>query len=93
MQVLRTRSRLSLTLIRVLPLDSRPEQLADPDEAPDQRKLLCRRYRDCLSHAVAMVWESFGCGSCAVDEPLTRDEQKRDLDGLAGFLRALQLHN
>jgi hypothetical protein len=88
---LRTRSRLSLTLIRSLPLDSRPEPLRHPDDAPDQRKLLCRRYRDCLSHAVSMFWESFGCGSCDVDESLTRDEQKRDLDGLAGFLRALQL--
>lgn len=91
MPPLRPRSRFTLTLIRVLPLDSRPEPLTDSDDAPDQRKLLCRRYSDCLSHALDMVWESFGCGRCGVDEPLTKDEQRRDLEGLAHFLSALQL--
>lgn len=75
----------------VLPHDSRPEPLMSPDSGPDERKLLCRRYNDCLSYAAAHNWLSFGCGGCEVEERLTSAEQSRDLEGLAAFLRSLSL--
>lgn len=74
-----------------LPPDSLPSPLDNPDRAPAERRLLCRRYNACLSHAADRGWASFGCSGCPVNEPLSLAEQRDDLDGLASFLRALSV--
>jgi hypothetical protein len=51
------------------------------------RKVLCRRQVACTTFAAAADWTSFKCSNCAVEEPLSVDENRLDLDGLADLLR------
>lgn len=74
-------------------LGSAPEQCLEipVDDAADRRRLLCRRYVNCLTHAAALGWTGWECSGCVIEDPLSVDEQRRDLDGLTDFLHALNL--
>lgn len=75
-----------------LALDSVPTYCAptDVDEVGSKRRLHCRRYTECLTYAASQNWPGFHCHKCGVEEPLTMEEQRRDLEGLTDFLRALR---
>lgn len=60
----------------------------DTEHVALKRRLHCKRYENCLTYAASLAWDGFHCGACDVDEPMTRDDYLRDLDGLTKFLRA-----
>jgi len=64
-------------------------QTSDP-EAVD-RRLDCRRVSQCLSLAVDRHWEALSCGMCPIDDPLSREEQRQDMRGLAEMLDAARI--
>ena len=63
----------------------------DIDRVDEHRRLLCRRYENCLTFAASEGWRGFSCRGCSIEETLSAQDQKRDLDGLATFLAALNL--
>jgi hypothetical protein len=63
----------------------------DLEREPNLRRVLCRRYENCLTHAASEGWAGFDCGGCDVADPLSLEDQHKDLDGLAEFLCALDL--
>jgi hypothetical protein len=49
-----------------------------PTEAPEGgegRRLWCRRYDACLTHAWARGWSGFTCTTCDVDDEVTERER------------------
>jgi hypothetical protein len=72
-----------------LPLQC-PEALGF-EEVERRQRVKCRRRTNCLTYAASMGWSGFDCRDCAIEEELSLDEQRRDLEGLAAFLRALNL--
>ena len=71
-----------------LDADCNPQPLANPDHAPERRRLLCRRYTGCLTRAAGLGWDSFHCLECPVEDSMSPQEQYEELDGLAAFLLA-----
>lgn len=69
----------------------RAEQDHDEEHVASRRRLHCKRYDNCLSYAAEQAWPGFHCAACSVEEPDGREEWLRDLDGLARFLRALDI--
>lgn len=63
----------------------------DIDDVLDRRRILCRRYSNCLTYAASEGWDGFTCESCCIREKLSPNEQHLDLEGLALFLMALEL--
>lgn len=58
-------------------------RVLDPDRAPKVRKLLCRYYNACLRHAEDQGWGGFACTSCTVEESISREDQRADLESMA----------
>lgn len=44
------------------------EYSQDADVVASRRKLLCRRYDNCLTYAASLGWVAFACVVCDVDE-------------------------
>ena len=65
----------------------------DPDLAAEVRRLDCRRYSECLSRAHAEKWDGFACGECSAYEPLTRDEARTDMEGMAKLIAEIPMRN
>lgn len=63
----------------------------DPEAAAQRRKLLCRRYGDCLTYAASLAWPSFHCGACDVEDRMSPQEQRDDIDGLTALLQAINI--
>jgi hypothetical protein len=63
----------------------------DEDEIALHRRVLCRRYINCLTWAAAQDWIGWSCDNCDVKDVLSREQQADDLDGLADFLHELNL--
>lgn len=58
-----------------------PAASEDPD-----RRLKCARYDECLAFADASRWDSFACTSCDVDDPISHDANRSDVEGMAGLI-------
>lgn len=69
----------------------RSEATPDEEEVTKHKRIHCRRYTNCLTFAASQNWPGFACFDCRVEEPLSAEDQKRDLPGLAMFLSALSL--
>ncbi len=54
-----------------------------------ERRVHCQRYDNCLSFAAANNWTSWSCRGCTVNEKISMDEWKYDLEGLARLIRAI----
>jgi hypothetical protein len=60
-----------------------------PREAPEGgegRRLFCRRYDACLTHAWARGWRGFDCRDCDVDDEISADERLVDIAGCKRFV-------
>lgn len=61
----------------------------DPDDI--ERRLYCRRAIQCLAVAQSRQWEALSCESCAVDDPISAEEQRQDMHGLAAILELARI--
>lgn len=61
-------------------------QIHDPELVPEHRRLDCRRYNGCLTVAYKQDWPGFSCAGCQVRDPLTDDERRSDLEGMARLI-------
>lgn len=59
------------------------------DEVDGSRSIWCVNQATCCTYAASQGWNGYHCRDCAVEEPLSRDAQRRDLDGLAMLLLAI----
>jgi hypothetical protein len=57
----------------------------------EDKRVLCRRYENCLTYAAANHWEGFHCQDCIIEEPLPVADQYSDLEGLAFLLYAIDI--
>jgi hypothetical protein len=60
-----------------------------PREAPEGgegRRIWCRRYDGCLTHAWARGWRGFDCAACEVDDEISADERLVDIAGCKRFV-------
>jgi hypothetical protein len=65
--------------------------IVSPDHSPSVRKLTCRRYNSCLEVAVDRDWLGFSCEDCKVQDLMSREEERLEIDGLAGLLSSMNL--
>ena len=65
--------------------------IVSPDQSPAVRRLTCRRYNACLEVAVQRDWLGFSCSDCKVEDLMSREEQRLEIDGLAGLLSSMNL--
>lgn len=73
-------------------LGSQPRACPELNEIRvDLRRVLCRRYENCLNFAFSQNWSGFDCTNCEIDEKITIDDHRRDLEGLANFLVELNI--
>lgn len=87
---MRALARMSLPMAKLppgaLPLGLQRE-IADPEDVPDLRRVNCAHMSACVGYSACQGWESFACGkACTAYQPMTPDEHRRDLEGLAWFL-------
>jgi len=68
----------------------RPGKAFTDAQAAECRILFCRRYNDCLDAAVANSWPGFVCHFCDVREPQSREEFRRDVEGIAAMYDAIR---
>lgn len=66
---------------------SHPE-IDDVDTAPDVRRLHCRMYTHCLIQAANKNWPGFSCNKCMAFVPLTKEEERADMEAFARLLGA-----
>lgn len=64
-------------------------ELKDVEAVEQHRRVLCTHQNACVRFADAQKWRGFHCGNCAAYLPMTKDQMRADLDGLAGLLRAI----
>ena len=50
------------------------------------RKLKCSQYDKCLDQAAALRWQGFKCIDCCVDDPISVDQDKSDIEQLTELL-------
>jgi hypothetical protein len=74
-----------------LPSPKECSLIASPDHSPAVRRLTCRRYNACLEVAVERDWVGFSCEDCKVQDLMTREEERLEIDGLAGLLSSMNL--
>jgi len=65
--------------------------ISNPDTSTNLRRLTCRRYNACLEIAVKLDWSGFTCADCGVDDIMTREEQRLEIDGLASLLSSMAI--
>ena len=58
----------------------RDREAVDPDDI--ERRLYCRR---------ALQREALSCESCAVEDPISAEEQRQDMHGLAAILELARI--
>ena len=63
----------------------------DESEIGLHRRVLCRRYTNCLAWAAQQDFLGWTCDNCEIREVISREQQKDDLDGLCDFLLELNL--
>jgi hypothetical protein len=68
------------------PTPTQIKQIYDPELIPEQRRLDCRKYNECLTTAYKARWEGFSCSSCQAHEPRTSDELRADFEGMARLI-------
>jgi hypothetical protein len=77
--------------VAAIPTPKECSLIASPDQSPSVRRLTCRRYNACLEIAVERDWLGFSCEDCKVQDLMTREEERLEIDGLAGLLSSMNL--
>lgn len=62
--------------------------IVSPEQAASIRRLDCRSYNSCLTDAAEAGWSGFSCRMCKAYEPLSSDDKRRDVDGIADMFFA-----
>jgi hypothetical protein len=61
-----------LPIVVPLLVEERPREAPEGGEG---RRIWCRKYDGCLTHAWARGWRGFECGGCDVDDEISADER------------------
>lgn len=61
-------------------------------EGHGERKVYCSRYDDCLGEAMRRRWRGFGCEACGVDDPISKEQARDELIGIAALINAARGH-
>lgn len=56
-----------------------------------ERKLHCRRAWRCLDLAEKREWQALSCMACTVEDPMSPEELRQDMHGLAAVLVELRI--
>lgn len=72
-----------------LPFRANPspcDELKDVEAVDRMRQTLCINQAACCTFAASQDWDGFHCLNCYIFEPMTREEQRLQLEGLATLL-------
>lgn len=73
----------------VLPPPGCRPRLCKSDSADFERRVTCARYRDCLTYAVRVDWESFTCARCPVTERCSSEQLELDRQRAPDLVRCV----
>ena len=62
-----------------------PFSLISVEETDAERRVWCRRYDRCLSHAAVQLWDGWTCAQCDVDDEMSLEEKKQAIEKQATY--------